>query len=72
MTPQKRLRRRLSMSSIPNFMFCAVAVANSFSAEARTTAAASGHCKSTLIELREQTISEILQQTASVKAEERL
>ena len=61
-----------SMSSIPNFMFCAVAVVYSFSAAARTTAAASGHRKSTLIELQEETISEILQQTASVITEERL
>ena len=61
-----------SMSSIPNFMFCAVAVVYSFSAVARTTAAASTHRKSTLIELQEQTISEILQQTASLITEERL
>ena len=32
----------------------------------RTTAAASGHRKSTLIELQGETISEILQQTTSV------
>ena len=63
-----------SMSSIPNFTFCAVAIVYSSSAAARTTAAASGHGhrKSTLIELQEQTISEILQQTASVITEERL
>ena len=60
------------MSSIPNFMFCAVAIVCSFSAAARTTAAASGHRKSTLIELQEQKISEILQQTASVITEKRL
>ena len=54
------------------YMFYAVAVVHSFSAAARTTAAASGHRKSTLIELQEQTISEILQQTASVITEERL
>ena len=53
-------------------MFCAVAVVFSFLAAAKTTAAASGHRKSTLIELQEQTISEILQQTASVITEERL
>ena len=60
------------MSSIRNFMFWAVAVVYSFSAAARTTAAASGHRKSTLIQLQEQTISEILPQTASVITEERL
>ena len=53
-------------------MFCAVAVVYSFSAAARMTTAASGHSKSTLIELKEQMISEILQQTASVITEQHL
>ena len=53
-------------------MFCAVAVVYSFSATSRTTAAVSGHRKSTLIELQEQMVSEILQQTASVITEGRL
>ena len=60
------------MSSIPNFMFYAAAVVYSFSAVARTTATMSGHRKSTLIEVQEQMISEILQQTASVITEEHL
>ena len=53
-------------------MFCAVGVVYSFSAAVRTTAAASGHRKSTLMEFQEQTILEILQQTTSVITEERL
>ena len=54
------------------YVLCFFAVVYLFSAAARTMAAASGHRKSTLIELQEQTILEILQQTASVITEERL
>ena len=60
------------MPSMSNFMFCAVAVVYFFSAAARTMAAANRHCKSTLIELQEQTISEILQQADSVITEDHL